>query len=568
MPQNKSNLDLNSFTNLVQPLLDKIETYPEGSFHISDVVDKHGKQYVNLVQEGGGVHGIALTGYTYVLEKMGIAFYKMAGTSAGSINTLLLSGVMTEEEYQTLSGKQNHGYEPKVTGQYYDTRSEKLLEYLVKKDIGDFMDGHNKWIYLIRSIFSSNKGSSKGIVYWGTILGIILLGLLGLSQISIFLSMFDVIIPDWLKWICGIFGILIFLVLLFTYYIRNLWLVSKRFGIHPGDNFQEWAKSCLDQNNLSNISNLKAKLQLESNKLELKHKGLLSNVDDAIELKKQLALVSADITNQIKVSFPGDHKLYWGDNFEISPACYLRASMSVPFFFEPYRIDPADQIQIIKDYWKTRYKLNIELEDPFYLVDGGLLSNFPMDIFYKNENTQIVPTFGIKLAYDNPLEFGSTFKFAGNIISSMRMFYDNGFVIKNNIFKQTIRTIDVGDVHWLNFNMTVNEQKELFIRGTLTACIFINNILGNPNISTKDLVEIGVDIINSVRPLKDKIEHFEYYDGLDRFDWNKYKQNSEEQKEDLHKENEIFNKEGSFNSKYVHKTINKVQTNININNKS
>src|SRR4051812_35317605 len=66
--------------------------YELGNLLISDVRDKFGRQCVDLVQEGGGVHGIALAGYTYVLEKMGITFLKMAGTSAGAINTMLLNG--------------------------------------------------------------------------------------------------------------------------------------------------------------------------------------------------------------------------------------------------------------------------------------------------------------------------------------------------------------------------------------------------------------------------------------------------------------------------------------------
>ena len=38
----------------------------------SDVEDDAGFQYVDLVQEGGGVLGIDLVGYTYVLEKAGL----------------------------------------------------------------------------------------------------------------------------------------------------------------------------------------------------------------------------------------------------------------------------------------------------------------------------------------------------------------------------------------------------------------------------------------------------------------------------------------------------------------
>lgn len=38
---------------------------------ISDIIDDDGLQYVDFVMEGGGVLGIALTGYTYVLEQAG-----------------------------------------------------------------------------------------------------------------------------------------------------------------------------------------------------------------------------------------------------------------------------------------------------------------------------------------------------------------------------------------------------------------------------------------------------------------------------------------------------------------
>src|SRR5687767_2848176 len=71
---------------------------PKRPFVVSDVLDTEGHQYVNLVQKGGGVLGVALVGYTYILEKMNIRFIRLAGTSAGAINTasLLVSGKKQE----------------------------------------------------------------------------------------------------------------------------------------------------------------------------------------------------------------------------------------------------------------------------------------------------------------------------------------------------------------------------------------------------------------------------------------------------------------------------------------
>jgi NTE family protein len=59
----------------------------------SDIEDVQGNQYVDLVQEGGGVLGIALVGYTYVLETAGIRFFSLAGTPAGAINTIMIAGL-------------------------------------------------------------------------------------------------------------------------------------------------------------------------------------------------------------------------------------------------------------------------------------------------------------------------------------------------------------------------------------------------------------------------------------------------------------------------------------------
>jgi len=65
---------------------------------VSDTLDDQGNQYVQLVQKGGGVLGVALVGYTYVLEQAGIRFLRLAGTSAGAINTSLLVVIGNKDE--------------------------------------------------------------------------------------------------------------------------------------------------------------------------------------------------------------------------------------------------------------------------------------------------------------------------------------------------------------------------------------------------------------------------------------------------------------------------------------
>ena len=102
----------------------------------SDVVDEEGNQYVDLVQEGGGVLGIALVGYTYILEKAGIRFYSLAGTSAGSINTLLIASM----------------------GKIGEPVSEKILNVLANQNLFDFVDGPRSIKKLIQKKIDGEKG--------------------------------------------------------------------------------------------------------------------------------------------------------------------------------------------------------------------------------------------------------------------------------------------------------------------------------------------------------------------------------------------------------------------------
>ena len=85
----------------------------------SDLLDAEGNQYIEFVQEGGGVWGSALVGYLYALEVFGIRFLKVAGTSAGAINTMLIAACKTKEE----------------------PKSELIKEILFSWDFADFMDG-------------------------------------------------------------------------------------------------------------------------------------------------------------------------------------------------------------------------------------------------------------------------------------------------------------------------------------------------------------------------------------------------------------------------------------------
>jgi len=90
----------------------------------------------------------------------------------------------------------------------------------------------------------------------------------------------------------------------------------------------------------------------------------------------QLKIIASDITNR-KVMIIPDDLPYYGlkeTDFQISDAVVM--STAIPYYYEPIALKNGEKID--------------------YIVDGGLLSNFPIWIF-DVENQPRWPTFGIKI---------------------------------------------------------------------------------------------------------------------------------------------------------------------------
>lgn len=606
MPQK---LTVADFTTAVEPLnsfLDKTFTEP---IYVSDVRDELDRQIVDLVQEGGGVHGIALAGYTYILEKKGIAFMKMAGTSAGSINTLLLNAVYTKKEAVRLGVKDDD---------YYETRSEKVLEYLSDKDLADLVDGHPLWRKLILGIFTPGKKENgftkhfKAVKFSAKLAGIFLAVLI---VTSLFLSLYTapVLLRQVGKWtaIVSCVGLILCIAVIFSKMIlaRLLYKHAEKFGINPGKDFEQWiTEKILEKNGIHSVEDLQNKFQKEQDTFKPRYqwkpvakpaadesetKALAPSLDDSLQkitnpynkvetflddlaallipdeeakkmedakimdqvmaafqerlgledkrvedngknpVTKEMVIVSSDITHGLKVEFPGMHRMYWGDDYSISPAKYVRASMAVPIFFKPFQVDfNKAQATAIQEEWHKMLGVPKSIENCALMVDGGMLSNFPINVFY-NPGMPVPrkPTFGIKLEYEDETmshDIRTLLQFGGSIINTMRFFYDRDFALKHDIYQKTVRSIDTGKIHWLNFNLSDQDKIELFYRGALAATIFLarHKITAG---ETQHLMEMGKSVAfkgGTMSIYPDGEVNFKTEDsmiGNITFEWEKYK---------------------------------------------
>ena len=382
----------------VQQLVKEAIALKEQQKSYSDIVDSEGNQYVDLVQEGGGVLGIALVGYTYIMEKAGIRFYSLAGTSAGSINTILMAGVAKPGE----------------------PTSEKIINIIGDKNFFDFVDGPSGIKRLVQKKIENNSS-----IFWNVV-----------------------------------------------WNARKIFkLLKNKLGINPGNHFEEWLTKALEENGIHSLADLdKRRATLP----KLKH---LTNT--AYQFKKPgLAIITSEITTHSKVEFPKMRKLYWQEAENIHPAKFVRASMSIPFFFYPFTVKDIPNADKIKDKnWVDLVSYSGPVPASVKFVDGGMLSNFPINTFHIPSGQQPSrPTFGVRLSTyrESYAKTSGTFGYCGAMISTMRQIHDYDFILKNPDYEKLICRIDADeDYNWLNFGMTEERQQQLFLLGAKKALEFL-----------------------------------------------------------------------------------------------
>jgi len=187
----------------------------------------------------------------------------------------------------------------------------------------------------------------------------------------------------------------------------------------------------------------------------LSKKNKLKFKDVFLDNKSRLKIIASDITKKDIVIIPNDLINYDIDPIEFEIAKAVQMSTSIPFYFQPVKLEN-----------KNGYN---------FIVDGGLLSNFPIWIF-DVEGAPRWPTFGFNLISD---EQSYTSQGERDIISFTIDTITTVFNRNENIYireKDSIRTINVPTlgVKTTDFNISKDLILKLFDEGYKSTETFLN----------------------------------------------------------------------------------------------
>jgi NTE family protein len=223
--------------------------------------------------------------------------------------------------------------------------------------------------------------------------------------------------------------------------LASLW---HEHGMYAGDYFHDWISGELANLNVKTFRDLYRPDPGSSLPSDQQYK---------------LVVMTSDVSRGQLLRLPWDYPSYGIEEGAQAVAGAVRASMSIPFFFRPVN-------------------LKVPQSQPSVLVDGGMLSNFPIDAFDRTDGkAPRWPTIGIKLSSKQPPnvvqhqvngDLSLVLAILGTLQSwSDKMQLDDPLVAKRTIF------IDTFGVNATDFDLDLGTRQKLYENGRQAALTFL-----------------------------------------------------------------------------------------------
>lgn len=228
------------------------------------------------------------------------------------------------------------------------------------------------------------------------------------------------------------------------------WGVLSGDGIYRGDALGEWVRGQLAEFGVSTFADL-----------------AIDNPALPPEQRYRLVVSVADVSLGQLVRLPWDYQRIYGlDPDEQSVADAVRASTAIPFFYRPASLPRPDGGRST-------------------LVDGGLLSNFPIDSLDRDDGGKPRwPTFGVTLMPDLPDGNEDVFPalrllhrvrpptLLEQVVTTILVGRDQAYLNRPWVSARTIR-VDTTDVGVLDFDLPDSAKAALYDDGYAASKAFL-----------------------------------------------------------------------------------------------
>jgi NTE family protein len=172
----------------------------------------------------------------------------------------------------------------------------------------------------------------------------------------------------------------------------------------------------------------------------------------------KLVVIVSDVSRGRMLRLPWDYDSLLGvDPDTQSVADAVRASAGIPFFFRPFHMTADPDV--------TQGHAEI------LCTDGGMLSNFPVDVFDRTDGKQPRwPTFGVKLSARLSPAQGTwnpdadAIELAKSLLATMQKAHDQVHIDDLSVVSRTI-FVDTTGYNATDFNLTLQDKQKLFTSG-------------------------------------------------------------------------------------------------------
>lgn len=217
--------------------------------------------------------------------------------------------------------------------------------------------------------------------------------------------------------------------------------IMFEMGLYRGDYIENWVREKLAAKGVRTF------------------RDLVINPGSYNDYRYRLRLIASDITLGRMLVLPQDIRDYGinPDNLDVARA--VRMSISIPFYFEPVRL---------------RYRDAGGGNLISYIVDGGLLSNFPVWLFDKCSHGG--PTFGFKLVdpgEGHPNVINGPLSLLSALFTTMLEAHDTRYIKESN-FARTIPIPTLG-IASTDFALSREKTQALYASGVKAAEEFFDN---------------------------------------------------------------------------------------------